>query len=589
MNPAAAKLLGWEPEAMIGLAEHEVVYRGPAAGAMSSPAAPGSTDGLQPTTEGVFWRKDGSPLPVEYVRAPISDRGQVTGVVVSFTDVSARKEAAEALRAQKEQLQLVLDTTPHLVFVKDWDGRFVLVNKAIADVYGTTPAQLVGKTDADFNPNPEEVERFLRADRAVMSSGLPQVIPEEAVTNATTGEVRWYETIKVPFVAGEGQSPQVLGVATDITERKRVEEALEQSEEQLRQAQKMDAIGQLAGGVAHDFNNLLTVINGCSSALLQRVAGHEALSGPVAEIARAGQRAAALTYQLLAFSRRQVLTPEVLDLNAVAADSEKLLRRLIGEDIELVTVLRPALGSVRVDPGQLQQVILNLAVNARDAMPQGGTLTIETAKAELDEAYARDHPGVEPGQYVMLAVSDTGCGMDAATRSRIFEPFFTTKEPGKGTGLGLATVYGIVKQSGGHVWVYSEPGLGTTFKIYLPRVAAAAEAPARPSLPEPAPGGSETIRLVEDEDQVRALVRGVLEEAGYRVLVAGRGDEALRVAAEHVGPLDLLLTDVVMPGMSGRELAARLSGRRADLRVLYMSVTLTTRSSTTGCWTLAWC
>src|SRR5947207_8550048 len=353
-------------------------------------------------------------------------------------------------------------------------------------------------------------------------------------------------------------------------ERKRAEEALRQSEERLRQAQKMEAVGRLAGGFAHDFNNLLTVITSYSDLLPEDLGSDDPQRDDVVQIRKAAEGAAALTRQLLAFSRQQVLEPKVLDLKATIANTEKLLKRLIGEDVHLITALAPDLGAVKADPGQLEQIIINLAVNARDAMPTGGRLTIEAANVEMDEAYVRGHAPASPDRYVLLALSDTGIGMDEQTKARIFEPFFTTKEPGKGTGLGLATVYGIVKQSGGFIWVYSEPGRGTTFKIYLPRVDAPAEAGAA-ATPGDLPRGTETVLIVEDAAAVRAVMRHVLERQGYAVLEAASGAAALELAAGHAGPSHLLLTDVIMPGLSGRQLADRLTALRSDTRVLYAS------------------
>lgn len=338
----------------------------------------------------------------------------------------------------------------------------------------------------------------------------------------------------------------------------------------LRQAQKMESIGQLAGGIAHDFNNLLTVINGYSALVLQRLPEGDALRAPIKAIGEAGDRAAALTKQLLAFSRKQVLKPELLDLNEVVLRTSAMLRRLIGEDIELATRLKPGLGAIRFDPGQIEQILMNLAVNARDAMAHGGKLTIETANVALDAKYAKAHPGAHAGPHVMMAVSDMGIGMDAATKARIFEPFFTTKEPGKGTGLGLATVYGIVKQSGGNIWVYSEPGRGTTFKIYLPRVEVLA--PQQGAKPESAGApGTGTILVVEDEDGVRALLRDVLESGGYTVLTAGNAEEAMEICTGYQGEIRLLLTDVVLPGMGGRELSEKLLTMRPQMRIVFMS------------------
>jgi signal transduction histidine kinase/ActR/RegA family two-component response regulator len=343
------------------------------------------------------------------------------------------------------------------------------------------------------------------------------------------------------------------------------------AEEQLRQAQKMEAVGKLAGGVAHDFNNLLTVINGHTDLSLRRMGQGDPLYRKLEAVKEAGERAATLTRQLLAFSRKQILQPKVLDLNHVIYETNKILQRLIGEDIDLLIGLTPDLGKVKADPNQIEQVLMNLSVNARDAMPRGGKLTIETHNVDINEEYASKHFSVQPGRYVMLAISDTGCGMDAETQARIFEPFFTTKEVGKGTGLGLATVYGIVKQSGGNVWVYSEVGRGTTFKIYLPCVDNPARELTGSAEDTQLQVGTETVLLVEDEQIVRDMTREILQESGYRVLEAKHGQEALIVAEQHHGPIHLMLSDVVMPQMSGRELAAQLTPLRKDMKVLYMS------------------
>lgn len=485
-------------------------------------------------------------------------------------EVVERKLVEEEIAKQRSFLRQVIDLNPNFIFAKDREGRFTLGNQAVAEAYGVSVENLLGKNDADFNRNKEEIEWFRRDDLEVMDTLKEKFIPEEAITDAG-GKVRWLQTIKRPIVSSDGTVSQVLGVATDITLRKHAEEALHRSEEQLRQSQKMEAVGKLAGGVAHDFNNLLTIINGHAELSLRRLNQEDPLCRKLEAIKEAGERAAALTHQLLAFSRKQILQPKVLDLNQVIFETNKMLQRLLGEDIDLLIGLSPNLGKVKADPHQIDQVLMNLSINARDAMPRGGKLTIETDNVYIDETYASHHLSVRPGQYVMLAISDTGCGMDAQTQARIFEPFFTTKEVGKGTGLGLATVYGIVKQSGGSVWVYSEVGQGTTFKIYLPCVESHAEMTEINAQRVALQTGTETVLLVEDEEKVRELASEILQESGYRVLKAKHGRDALSVAAEHHGPIHLMLSDVVMPQMSGRELAEQLTPLRKEMKVLYMS------------------
>ena len=407
-------------------------------------------------------------------------------------------------------------------------------------------------------------QEWARREGLVAFAGYPLVV-HERVLGVMAMFARHVLSEFVPKALASVASAVALGI-----ERKRAEEALRQSEERLRQVQKMEAVGRLAGGVAHDFNNLLTVITSYSDLVLEDLAPDDPTRDDIAQIRKAAEGAAALTRQLLAFSRQQVLEPKVLDLKATVAGTEKLLQRLIGEDVQLATALAPDLGAVKADPIQLEQIIINLAVNARDAMPAGGRLTIEAANVEMDEVYVRSHAPAPPGRYVMLALSDTGIGMDEQTKARIFEPFFTTKESGKGTGLGLATVYGIVKQAGGFIWVYSEPGRGTSFKVYLPRVDEAAE----PTVARPATEprrGAETVLVVEDAASVRMVTRQALERYSYTVLEAPNGETALRLAAKHHGPIQLLLTDVVMPGLSGRQLAEQLSRLRPEMKVLYVS------------------
>jgi two-component system cell cycle sensor histidine kinase/response regulator CckA len=418
---------------------------------------------------------------------------------------------------------------------------------------------------------------------------VPEAYLRGLLTALAQTQVHWVEGRGAVIRNRMGKPVQMIGLCMDVTARKQAEQFLQSAhdelerrveertaerkhlEAQLLQSQKLEAVGQLAGGIAHDFNNLLTVILGYSQLSLHRLPPRDPLRPNLEEIKKASDRAASLTRQLLAFSRKQVMQPKVFDLNSVIADLERMLRRMISEDIEMRTMLQAKLGNVRADPGQIEQVIVNLAVNARDAMLFGGKLTIETSNVYLDETYAQQHLAVVPGAYVMLAVSDTGMGMDAETQQHIFEPFFTTKEVGKGTGLGLSTVYGIVKQSGGNIWVYSEPGKGTTVKIYLPRVDEGAEEYKRPVALTDLPQGNETILLVEDDEMVRGLAREVLKTSGYRILEAASGSVARQICEQNKEVIHLLLTDVVMPEMSGREVVNRLLPLHPEMRVLYMS------------------
>jgi PAS domain S-box-containing protein len=477
-----------------------------------------------------------------------------------------RKRAEADLYRSEQQYRLLFESNPRPMWVFDRETlRFLAVNDAAVHHYGYSRDEFLAMTIMDVRPS-EDVPRLLetlQADRKLNYAGTWRHVRKD-------GSVIDVEVVAHAIDFG-GRNAR-LALLTDVTERMQGEASRRHLEEQLRQAQKMEAIGSLAGGVAHDFNNLLTIISGYSAIIQRQLPPGDPIQDLVGEISQAGIRAASLTRQLLAFSRKQILEPKVVNLNDRVLDVEKLLSRLIGEDVDLACALDPSLGDTRADAGQIEQVILNLAINARDAMPRGGRLTIETRNVELDETYTRAFEDLRPGRYVMLAVTDTGTGMDEATKARIFEPFFTTKEAGKGTGLGLATVYGIVKQSEGHIAVYSEPGHGTSFKVYLPRIEGEGNGEREDSdSPPAAVVGTETILLVEDEASLRALARHILTMHGYEVLDAGNGQEAITLAEAHQGTVHLLVTDVVMPEMGGSLLSARLQALHPNLKVLYMS------------------
>jgi PAS domain S-box-containing protein len=479
---------------------------------------------------------------------------QLRGVAIDSTK-------GKLAQAERMLLMTAIEQSAEGIVITDAQGTIQYVNPAFSRVSGYSREAALGKNPRILKSGKQDEAYY----RKLWTTILGGEIWQDEITNRRSDGGLYTEQMTITPVRDQrGEITHFIAIKAEVTERKRLEQ-------QLRQAQKMEAVGRLAGGVAHDFNNLLTSISGYGGLLLEHPGTVEPLRGYVNEIRNASGRAASLTRQLLAFSRQQVLAPRVLGLNAVVANIEKMLKRLIGEDIDLVAILGESLWPVKADPGQLEQVLLNLAVNARDAMPNGGVLTVETSNVEMDSTSAQTHFPLEPGPYVLLAFSDTGIGMDAPTQARIFEPFFTTKEKGKGTGLGLAMVYGVVKQSGGYIWVYSEVGKGTTFKIYLPRT--------EDEVDESGPGrsgvkaqqGTETLLLVEDEDAVRALLRNVLKEKGYRVLEASRGEEALELAEQYWGQIDLLVTDVVMPQMGGRELARRLANLLPQIKVLYIS------------------
>jgi len=579
-NSASAPIVVWDPqfritafnrafEAVSGWNARDVI--GKSIEILFSPAqVESSMDRIRKTLTGERWKtveililhRDGSVRTVLWNSATViaADGKTPLATIAQGQDITERKRAERVLRDSEERYrQLFEDALDGIALVDAQTGMILDCNPALLKVVGRERHEVVGQSQRILHPPSEALGEVTRSFEQHRQQKAGQTLEVPILTKA--GEVR---TAEIKAAVHELQGRKVMvGIFRDITEHKRLEE-------QFRQAQKMEAVGRLAGGVAHDFNNLLFVINGRAELAMDGLKAHDPLRAQLKLIHETGGRAANLTRQLLAFSRRQTLQPRILDLNAVVTDMSKMLFRLIREDITMKMVLDPALRLTKADPGQVEQVLMNLVVNARDAMPQGGKLVIETANVELGEAYCRTHADAKPGHYVMLAVSDTGCGMDDSVKARIFEPFFTTKELGQGTGLGLATVYGIVKQSDGHIAVYSEVGKGTTFKIYLPETAAK---PARASHVSKTvvPRGTETILLVEDEEEVRILAHELLESNGYKVLLAGNGIEALSVCKKRKGKIDMIITDVVMPRMNGPEMAQRASGLCPGIKVLFIS------------------
>jgi two-component system cell cycle sensor histidine kinase/response regulator CckA len=511
----------------------------------------------------------GEENAVEALKSGASDfilKGKLARLVPAVRRELREKASREAKRQAEDHYRILFDRCPLPMWVYDIETlAFVAVNPATVRLYGYSAQEFASMTIADIRP-PEDVATLRDdVDRAAGRDDGQGRLWRHRKKDGSIIQVE----VQADNFELEGRAARLV-LANDVTDRERAQEALRKTEAQLRQSQKMDAIGRLAGGVSHDFNNIMSVIISYGDMLLADLQPDDPIRADIDEIHKAGKRAAALTRQLLMFSRQQVIEPRVLDLNEVLTNLDKMLQRILGADVSLVSLRTPKVGRVCADPGGIEQVVMNLVVNARDAMPRGGQLTIETANVTLDEEYARQHVGAKPGPHVMLAVTDTGTGMDRATLARIFEPFFTTKGAGKGTGLGLSTVFGIVQQNGGTVWVYSEPGQGTTFKVYLPRVDEAIQE-VKPVVEPTTLRGTETVLLVDDDDQVRVVARAILLRHGYHVIDARNAGEALLLSESHRGAIHLLLTDVVMPQMSGPDLARRLAAGRPAMKVVCMS------------------
>ncbi len=555
------KVLGYSPEELQTFSSFEQIHPDDRE-RVKNAAEEARRSGLGKTLEYRFRHKNGTWLVLESTSSVIRNaKGEPEKLVIVNRDITERKKAGEALRRSEADFRSVVEGAPYGIYRASMTGRFLQVNPALQKMLGYELAEDLLRKDLATDIFPHRGEYLRLTEILARTEEIKDIEMEWKRKDGTPITVR----CSGRRINDENSVPTYFEVFAENVTEKRV------LERQLRMAHKMEAIGRLSGGIAHDFNNLLGVIIGYSRVLKRALGANNTLCEHALEIEKAGQRAASLTKQLLAFSRQQVLTPAVLNINTLASDMGRMLPRLLGEDIEVSLQLDPELASVMADQSQIEQVIMNLAVNARDAMPTGGKLKIQTANVELDQTYTRNHPGSKAGQYVLLAVTDTGTGMDAATLTHIFEPFFTTKERGKGTGLGLATVYGIVKQSDGYIGVDSAPGKGASFQVYLPRHAGQPAVEEQKIDPGEKLCGSEYILLVEDAEPLRRLARTFLESAGFHVLSAGSGEEALQAAAHFGGTFHLLLADVVMPGMNGRALAEQLSPRQPGMKVLYMS------------------
>ncbi|MGQ9616666.1 MAG: PAS domain S-box protein [Spirochaetota bacterium] len=527
---------------------------------------------LHEYVENYVLTRNGEERLIAWYNTVVTDsRGKLIGTLSSGGDITERKRAEDELERERNLLRTLIDSFPDAIYIKDRESRFVVANTSIGKIMGVEdPDELIGKTDFDFYPE-KNASAFYEDEKEILKTGKPIINKEESLVDGE-GNERWILTTKVPLVESGGVVTGVIGIGRDITEQKRAEEKLHEKERQLLHAQKMEAVGRLAGGIAHDFNNILTAIIGYADYLLMKgISGDESIRNYIEEIKKAGFRAAGLTRQLLAFSRRQVLAPKVVDLRTIIKNLENMLKQLIGEDIDFRVEVDETPMNIMADESQIEQIIVNLVVNARDAMLSGGKLVVRTQKVDFDSLDCEKHPGINSGSYVMLIVSDNGVGMAPEVKEHLFEPFFTTKEVGRGTGLGLATIYGIIKQVGGFISVYSEEGKGTVFKVYFPFFSSEPQTTVEKGRIKDELTGSETILVVEDDDVVRGFIRAVLEMYGYIVVSMKNPQEALNYLDLPGNPCDLLVTDMVMPGMNGKELAERACLSRSSLKVIYIS------------------